>query len=100
MWGLAELLKTMIKDKAFRNTAVFGVKLAGSIIFGIIWTALAFSILPWQWALGFLAILIPTYSYFYDYKEFMRKYISDLKLMKKSSASLRAKAEKLKSKLK
>ena len=100
MWGLAEILKTMIKDKAFRNTAVFGVKLAGSIIFGLIWTALAFCLLPWQWALGFLALLIPTYSYFYDYKEFMRKYISDLKLMKKSSASLRAKAEKLKSKLK
>ena len=100
MWGLAEILKTIIKDKAFRNTAVFGVKLAGSIIFGLIWTALAFCLLPWQWALGFLALLIPTYSYFYDYKEFMRKYISDLKLMKKSSASLRAKAEKLKSKLK
>ena len=99
MWGLAELLRTKIKDKAFRNTAVFGVKLAGSIIFGIIWTALAFSLLTWQYALCFLALLVPTYSYFYDYKEFIRIYFSDMKLMKTSSASLRAIAEKLKSNL-
>ena len=99
MWGLAELLRTKIKDKAFRNTAVFGVKLAGSIIFGIIWTALAFSLLTWQYALCFLALLVPTYSYFYDYTEFIRIYFSDMKLMKTSSASLRAIAEKLKSNL-
>ena len=99
MWGLAELLRTKIKDKAFRNTAVFGVKLAGSIIFGIIWTALAFSLLTWQYALCFLALLVPTYSYFYDYKEFIRIYFSDMKLMKTLSASLRAIAEKLKSNL-
>lgn len=99
MWGLAELLRTKIKDKAFRNTAVFGVKLAGSIIFGIIWTALAFSLLTWQYALCILALLVPTYSYFYDYKEFIRIYFSDMKLMKTSSASLRAIAEKLKSNL-
>ena len=36
MWGIAEFLKKSIRDKAFRNTAVFGVKLAGNIIFGLI----------------------------------------------------------------
>lgn len=95
MWGIAEFLKTKVKDKAFRNTAVFGVKLAGSIVFGLIWTILSFCLLPWQFALGFLALLVPSYSYFFDYREFMRKYRSDLKLMGSSYASLRKTGEEL-----
>lgn len=95
MWGLFEFLKTRIKDNAFKNTAGFGVKLAGSIIFGLIWTILAFCLLPWQYATTFLLLLVPTYSYFYDYREFLRIYWSDLKLMKGSNASLRAAASSL-----
>ena len=94
MWGLAEFLRTKIRDKAFRNTAVFGVKLAGNIIFGLIYTILAFCLLPWQFALGFLALAAPAYSYIYDYAEFIRRWISDIKLLgekklKKSFDSIR-----------
>ena len=80
MWGIFEFLKTIIKDKAFRNTAGFGVKLVGSIIFTVIWAAVAFCVLSWPLALIFTLLTLPTYNYFYDYNEFMRRFISDIKL--------------------
>ena len=80
MWAIAEFLRKSIRDKAFRNTAIFGVKLAGNIIFGLIYTILAFCLLPWPWALGFLALAGPAYSYIYDYAEFIRRWVSDIKL--------------------
>ena len=80
LWGIFEGLKKIIRDKAFRNTAGFGVRLAGCLTFGPIWIALAFCLLPWYYALTFLLLLIPTYPYFYDYNEFIRRFISDLRL--------------------
>ena len=81
MWAIAEFLRKTIRDKAFRNTAIFGVKLAGNIIFGLIYTILAFSLLPWPFALAFLALAGPAYSYIYDYAEFFRRWVSDIKLV-------------------
>ena len=81
MWGIAEFLRKKIRDKAFRNTAIFGVKLAGNIIFGLIYAILAFCLLSWPWALAFLALAGPAYSYIYDYAEFFRRWISDIKLL-------------------
>ena len=82
MWAIAEFLRKKIRDKAFRNTAIFGVKLVGNIIFGITYTILAFCLLPWPWALVFLALAGPAYSYIYDYAEFFRRWISDINLLK------------------
>ena len=81
MWSIAEFLRNKIRDKAFRNTAIFGVKLAGNLIFGLIYAILAFCILPWPWALAFLTLAGPAYSYIYDYAEFFRRWISDIKLL-------------------
>ena len=81
MWVIAEFLRKNIRDKAFRNTAIFGVKLAGNIIFGLTYLILAFCLLPWTWALCFLALAAPAYSYIYDYAEFVRRWISDIKLL-------------------
>lgn len=81
MWVIAEFLRKNIRDKAFRNTAIFGVKLAGNIIFGLTYLILAFCLLPWTWALCFLALAAPAYSYIYDYAEFIRRWISDIKLL-------------------
>lgn len=94
MWVIAEFLRNNIRDKAFRNTAIFGVKLAGNIIFGLTYTILAFCLLPWPWALGFLVLAGPAYSYIYDYAEFIRRWISDIRLsgnkaLKKTFISLR-----------
>lgn len=81
MWSIAEFLRNKIRDKAFRNTAIFGVKLAGNLIFGLIYAILAFCILPWPRALAFLTLAGPAYSYIYDYAEFFRRWISDIKLL-------------------
>lgn len=81
MWVIAEFLRKNIRDKAFRNTAIFGVKLAGNIIFGLTYLILAFCLLHWTWALCFLALAAPAYSYIYDYAEFIRRWISDIKLL-------------------
>lgn len=81
MWLTYKLLQSKTRDKAFHNTVGFGVRLSlGNIMF-IIYAILAFCLLPWPYALAFLALTIPSYSYFFDYVEGMRRYISDLKFM-------------------
>ena len=80
-WALAVFLKKVIRDKAFRNTAVFGVKLGGNLTIGLIYTILAFCLLSWPWALAFLALAGPAYAYVFDYAEFFRRWISDIKLL-------------------
>ncbi len=81
MWLTYKLLQSKTRDKAFHNTVGFGVRLSlGNILF-IIYAILAFCLLPWQYALAFLLLAIPSYSYFFDYLEGMRRYISDLKLL-------------------
>lgn len=68
MWILAELLcRYMVKDPAFQNTARFGVKLIGTPMAALMWTAIGFSLLPWWAALLLIAAFLPSYSIFYDW---------------------------------
>ncbi len=84
MWITFNLVRKKTKDRAFHNTVGFGTRLAFSIILGIIYTILAFCLLPWYAALVTLLLVLPTYmSYFFDYKEAMRRFLSDIKLMGK-----------------
>ena len=81
MWVTFELLRGKLKDRAFHNTAGFGIKLAmGPLIF-IMWTILAFSLTSWPVAILLSLLTIPAYSFFYDYTDFTRIFISDLKLL-------------------
>lgn len=81
MWLASFIIRGKVRDKAFRNTVSFGVKLSlGNIMF-IAYTILAFCYLPWYFALAFIMLTIPSYSYFHDYIEGMRRYVSDLKMM-------------------
>lgn len=81
MWLTYNLLRSKTKDKAFHNTVGFGVKLALGILLFIIYTVIAFSTLAWPYALAVSLLTIPSYSYFFDYNEGMRRFISDIKLM-------------------
>ncbi len=82
MWLTNRILCKKIKDRAFHNTVGFGTKLAFSILLGIIYTVLAFCLLPWSIALPTLIIVLPTYiRYHFDYIEAMRRFISDIRLM-------------------
>ena len=82
MWLTFNIIKGKVRDKAFSNTVGFGVKLSlGNIMF-LLYGILAFCLMPWYWALAFMLLFIPSYGYFYDYIEGMRRYISDLRLMR------------------
>ena len=81
MWLTYNLLRSKTRDKAFHNTVGFGVKLALGTILFIIYAILAFCLLSWPYALALTLLTIPSYSYFFDYIEGMRRYISDLKLL-------------------
>ncbi len=84
MWLTFRTICRKTKDRAFHNTVGFGTRLAFSIILGLIYTVLAFCLFPWKLALPGLIIVLPTYmSYFFDYKEAMRRFISDIRLMRK-----------------
>ena len=81
MWGVSEMIRGKVKDKAFRNTVGFGVKLVMTVLLGIIYTVLAFCLAPWWLALALLALWLPSYSYFYDYIEGCRRWFSDIRLL-------------------
>lgn len=83
MWVTFAFLKTRIKDKAFCNTAGFGIKLLMGPLMFALWTALAFSFLAWPYALAVSLLTIPAYSFFHDYLEFFRIFISDLRILGK-----------------
>ncbi len=100
MWATFMALKKKLKDKAFRNTAGFGVKLAmGPLVFAL-WVALAFCLLEWPIALALSVLTIPSYSFFHDYIEFIRRWVSDLRFMsdrklKEEYGRIRSRAEEL-----
>ena len=81
MWLTYNLLRSKTRDRAFHNTVGFGVKLALGIILFLIYTILAFCLLPWPFALAVSLLTIPSYSMFFDYNEGMRRFISDIRLM-------------------
>ncbi len=82
MWITFRMIRKKTRDRAFHNTVGFGTRFAFSIILGLIYAVIAFCLLPWKFALGGLLIVLPTYiRYFFDYKEAMRRFISDIRLM-------------------
>jgi 1-acyl-sn-glycerol-3-phosphate acyltransferase len=82
MWVLEAFLRSKIRDKAFRNTVSFGVKLGMGIVWFIILATLSFCLMPWLPALITLLLFIPSYSYFHDYLEGMRRFVSDIRINK------------------
>ena len=81
MWLTYNLLRHKTRDRAFHNTVGFGVKLAFGILLFIIYAALSFSLMPWPYALAVTLLTIPSYSYFFDYNEGIRRFISDIKVL-------------------
>ncbi len=84
MWLTYNALRKKTKDRAFHNTVGFGTRMVFTLIQAVIYITLAFCLLRWHTALMLLIIVLPTYiNYFFDYKEAMRKFISDIRLMRK-----------------
>jgi hypothetical protein len=82
MWVANEIIRSKVRDKAFRNTVSLGVKLAMTLILFPTYAALGFSLAPWWAALAFMLLWLPSFGYFYDYIEGCRRWISDIRLLK------------------
>lgn len=81
MWLTCMILKKSIRDKAFHNTVAFGVRLAMGFLLLCIYAAIAFCTLHWPYALVLTLLTIPSYSYFFDYNEGMRRFVSDIRVL-------------------
>ena len=82
MWVTEVIVRGKIRDKAFRNTVSFGMKLGFGLVWFPILAALAFCFAPWYIALAGFLLAIPSYSYIHDYAEGMRRFISDIRIIK------------------
>ncbi len=86
MWLTFNAIRKKTKDRAFHNTVGFGTRMIFHLLLAIIYTILAFCLLPWHTAALALIVLLPTYiSYFFDYKEMMRVYFSDMRIIGKKN---------------
>jgi hypothetical protein len=81
MWLAYYLLKLKTRDRAFHNTVGFGVKLGLGLVLTPIYITLAFCLLEWPYAIAILLLSIPSYSFFFDYNEGFRRFISDIKVL-------------------
>jgi hypothetical protein len=81
MWLTFELLRGKLKDRAFHNTAGFGIKLGMGLILYPALIITAFCLTSWPVALLLSLLSVPAYGFFYDYVEFIRTYISDIRLL-------------------
>ena len=82
MWVIELIVRRIVKDRAFRNTVSFGVKLGLGLIWFPILAVLAFCLTTWYVAAGILLLFIPSYSFVHDYIEGMRRFISDIRIIR------------------
>lgn len=80
MWLTFEILRGRLKDRAFHNTAGFGIKLGMGLVLYPALIITAFCLTSWPVALLLTLLAVPAYGFFYDYTEFIRTYISDIRL--------------------
>ena len=74
-------LFTKLKDYAFRNSVRYLVNLVLWPILMIIYSALAYAFLPWQWALPVVLLLLPAPIVAHESYRLIRIIISDTKLL-------------------
>ena len=74
-------LFTKLKDYAFRNSVRFLVNLLLWPVLMIIYASVAFALLPWQWALLVVALLLPAPIVAHESYRLIRIMISDTKLL-------------------
>lgn len=79
IWIATMLLKKSFKDKAWGNTISFAAETILHPILMILCIVLTFCFLPWQIATASCLIYYPSYMYFVDFSEFLRRWWSDVK---------------------
>ena len=84
VWLTTLILHKRLKDPAFRNTASFAVEMILFPLVFIAGTIVLFCLTPWYWALAGTILLYFSYVLFVDYKELLRRYVSDIRWVFKS----------------
>lgn len=93
MVAVVKFLFTKIKDHAFRNSIRFLINLVMWPILMIIYAAVAYSLLPWEWALPITLALLPAPIVAQETWRMLRLFKSDIKLH--NNKNLRDKYKKI-----
>ena len=80
MVAVVKFLFTKIKDHAFRNSIRFLINLVMWPILMIIYAAVAYSLMPWEWALPITLALLPAPIVAQETWRMLRLFKSDIKL--------------------
>ena len=72
---------TLLKDSAFRNSVRFLMYLLLWPLLMIIYSAVAYTLLPWEWALPVTLLLLPAPVIAHELWNIVRLVISDIKLL-------------------
>lgn len=79
IWLVTMILKNSFKDKAWGNTVSFGVETVLHPILMTLCIILTFCMLPWEIAAVSSLLFYPSYMYFIDFGEFLRRWFSDVR---------------------
>lgn len=93
IWIIAYFLLKGLKDKAFRNTANYCVEVVMHPLIMVAGITLLFCLVPWEIAALGSIFLYYSYVYFLDFNEFVRIWMSDIRLI--FNDKLRKKAAEL-----
>lgn len=93
IWIIAYFVLKGLKDKAFRNTANFCVEMVMHPLVMAAGITLLFCLVPWKFAALGSVFLYYSYVYFIDYNEWLRIWMSDIRLI--FNGKLREKAKEL-----
>ena len=82
---LCNFIFTKLKDYAFRNSVRFLINLVLWPVMMIIYSIIAYSLLPWQWALPITLLLLPAPVVAHEMWRLFRLAKSDIKLLNNSA---------------
>ncbi len=78
---ICKYIFTLLKDSAFRNSVRFMMYLLLWPMLMIIYSAVAYTLLPWEWALPVTLLLLPAPVIAHELWNIIRLAISDIKLL-------------------
>ncbi len=93
IWIVAYPLLKGLKDNAFRNTANYCVELVMHPLVMVTGVTFLFCLVPWKFAALGSVFLYYSYVYFIDYNEWLRIWMSDIRLI--FNGKLKEKAKEL-----
>lgn len=93
IWIIAYFVLKGLRDKAFRNTANYCVEMVMHPLVMAAGITLLFCLVPWKFAALGSVFLYYSYVYFIDYNEWLRIWMSDIRLI--FNGKLKEKAKEL-----